>query len=288
VDGWWWKWSANPLQLAPLVMFGVAYFARVRTLARRGAPVPAWRRLSFTLGLVLSFLAVASPIDWLGENRLLSVHMVQHLLLGDLAPLALVLGVTGPVLRPLLAIHSFQRLRVLLLPQVALPVWAVNLCVWHLPVFYEAALHHSAVHALQHILFFTCGLLMWGAVVEVLPGPAWFGTGAKLGYMVVVRAVETVLGNVIFWAGGVFYPTYDAAPRMWGLSALADQGIAGGIMMIEGSIVTICALSWLFLKLAAEGEMRQELLERGIDPRAVDRAVRYGRGRELSPTLDKG
>jgi cytochrome c oxidase assembly factor CtaG len=100
--------------------------------------------------------------------------------------------------------------------------------------------------------------------------------------------VETVIGNVFFWAGSPFYATYEDAPRTWGLSALADQGIAGGIMMIEGSIVTICALAWLFLKLAEEGELRQELLEQGLDRRTVDRAVRYGRGHELSPTLDKG
>jgi hypothetical protein len=66
------------------------------------------------------------------------------------------------------------------------------------------------------------------------------------------------------------------------LSAAADQGLAGGVMMVEGSIVTIGALAWLFLKLAQEGELRQELLEQGLDPRSVKRAVRYGRGQELS------
>ncbi|MGH3105399.1 MAG: cytochrome c oxidase assembly protein, partial [Gaiellaceae bacterium] len=113
------------------------------------------------------------------------------------------------------------------------------------------------------------------------PGPVWFGTGAKLGYIVVVRLLETLLGNVLFWTGSVLYSTYERAERIWGISALADQGIAGGIMMIEGSIVTICALAWLFLRLGAEGELRQELLESGLDPRTVQRAVRYGRAEEL-------
>jgi cytochrome c oxidase assembly factor CtaG len=134
------------------------------------------------------------------------------------------------------------------------------------------------------ICFFTFGALMWAPVVEVLPGPLWFGTAAKFGYVVVVRMLTTVLGNVFFWAGTVFYATYERTDRLLGLSPLADQGTAGAVMMIEGSLVTIGALAWLFLKLAAEGELRQRLLEEGLDPRTVRRAVRYGRGEELSGT----
>ena len=89
---------------------------------------------------------------------------------------------------------------------------------------------------------------MWAPVLEVLPGPAWFGTGAKLGYIVAVRLVETVLGNVFVWSGGVFYRYYEHPAERWGISAHADQGIAGGLMMIEGSIVTLAALAWLFLR----------------------------------------
>jgi putative membrane protein len=97
-----------------------------------------------------------------------------------------------------------------------------------------------------------------------------------------VRVVETVLGNVFFWSGNVFYDVYEHQKRLWGLSALADQGLAGAVMMIEGSIVTLVALAWLFLRMASEGELRQQLLERGLDPRTVRRAVRYGRAEELS------
>jgi cytochrome c oxidase assembly factor CtaG len=140
------------------------------------------------------------------------------------------------------------------------------------------------VHALEHVSFFTAGALMWAAVFEVLPGPEWFGTAAKMGYVVVVRIVSTIVGNVFVWAGTPFYDAYEDAHRPFGLSAEADQGIAGGIMMIEGSIVTIGVLAWLFLRLAQEGELRQELLERGLDPRSVRRAVRYGRGEQLSRT----
>jgi hypothetical protein len=97
-----------------------------------------------------------------------------------------------------------------------------------------------------------------------------------------VRLIQTVLANVFLWAGTVFYGVYRHSTDPWGISALADQGIAGTVMMLEGSIVTLAALAWLFLRLASEGELRQRLLEEGLDPRAVRRAVRYGRGEELS------
>jgi cytochrome c oxidase assembly factor CtaG len=177
---------------------------------------------------------------------------------------------------------AVRRLRFLTHPFGAFPVWALNLVLWHLPFAYEGALHHDAVHAVQHILFFTCGCLMWAPVLEVLPGPEWFGTGLKLAYIVAVRLVETVLGNVFIWSGGVFYRFYEHPAERWGISAHADQGIAGGLMMIEGSLVTLGALAWLFLRLGRESELRQQLLEQGVDPRAATRAVRYGRGGELS------
>jgi putative membrane protein len=275
------SWSFEPIQLATIALAGGAYRVRVRTLARRGTPVPAWRVVSFALGLALVVFALASPLDAYGE-RLFAFHMAQHVVLGDLAALAVVAGLTGPILRPVLAVRTVERLRVLAHPFVALPLWALNLCLWHLPVAYEAALEHDAVHALEHLCFFTFGALMWAPVVEVLPGPEWFGTGAKLGYIVVVRLIETILGNIFLWAGSPFYETYERAERVWGISPLADQGLAGGVMMIEGSLVTIAALAWLFLRLAEEGELRQQLLERGLDPKAVRRAVRYGRGEKVS------
>jgi cytochrome c oxidase assembly factor CtaG len=274
-------WSLEPARLLPLALAAFLYWRRALTLRGRGTPVPGWRQGLFGLGLLLYFAAVASPLDRLGEERLFSLHMLQHVLLGDLAPLCVVAGLTGPLLRPLLAFKTVERLRFLAHPLVALPLWAVNLFAWHIPGAYEAALSSGGVHVLQHLCFFTFGALMWAPVVEVLPGPLWFGTGWKLGYIVVVRLLETVLGNVFLWTGTVVYPTYERAERLWGLSPLADQGIAGGVMMIEGSLVTIGALAWLFLKLGAEGELRQQLLERGLDPRAVQRAVRYGRAEEL-------
>jgi len=276
------SWRLEPLQLVPTLVVAALYWRRVRTLRRRGTPVEPWRPWLFGLGIGLVLLALASPIDAFGEEEFLSFHMLQHVILGDLAPLALVAGLSGPILRPVLALRPVNALRFLAHPLVALPLWTVDLYVWHLPFLYQAALHHDSIHALEHLLFFTCGGLMWAPVLEVLPAPEWFGTGWKLGYIVAVRLIETVLGNVFIWSGKVFYPYYEHAHPLWGISALHDQGLAGAVMMLEGSIVTIAALAWLFLRLASEGELRQELLERGLDPRAVQRAVRYGRAQEFS------
>jgi cytochrome c oxidase assembly factor CtaG len=272
------SWTLDPLQIVPTLVAAAFYTRRVLTLRDRGTPVPRRRIILFSLGIVTLLVAFVSPVHALGE-RMFSFHMLQHVLLGDLAPLALLAGLTGPVLRPALAV--LHRLRFLAHPFVALPLWAVDLYLWHLPYLYDAAVRHDSVHALEHFCFFTGGTIMWLPVLETLPAPEWFGTGAKLGYIAAVRAVETVLGNVFFWSGSVFYTVYYHQNRLWGLSALEDQGIAGAVMMIEGSIVTLVALAWLFLRMASEGELRQQLLERGLDPRAVKRAVRYGRAEEM-------
>jgi putative membrane protein len=274
-------WSFEPLQLVPLALGVLLYAKRARTLARKGTTVEAWRLFLFGFGILLVAVALVSPIASLGEEESFAFHMVQHLLLGDLGPLCIVAGLTGPLLRPVLSVRAIRALRFLAHPLVALPLWTTNLYLWHVPFLWEAALRHQVVHALEHVCFFTAGAIMWAAVVEVLPGPEWFGTAAKMGYIAAVRIASTVLGNVLIWAGSPFYTLYEHAHRPWGLSASADQGIAGGIMMIEGSLVTLGALAWLFLRLAQEGELRQRLLEGGLDPRTVRRAVRYGRGRDL-------
>lgn len=277
-----WVWTFDPLQLAPLLLGAGMYAKRASTLARRGHPVPGARRLSFYAGLALIAAAFITPIDHLGEHHLLSVHMVQHILIGDLAALLVVLGVTGPILRPVLALPLVTKLRVLAHPLVALPLWALNLYVWHLPTLYESALAYGSVHALQHVLFFGTGALMWAALVEPLPGPAWFGTGSKALYVVSVRLLEAILANIFIWSGRPFYDRYVEAERVWGISALADQSTGGSIMMVQGSVLTLGLFGWLFLRWMREGELRQELVERGLDVRAVDRAVRYGRGALLS------
>jgi cytochrome c oxidase assembly factor CtaG len=275
-------WQFEPTQVVPVLAAGGVYALGVRRLTARGRSVPRSRIWAFGCGLAIALLALVSPIDYLGENRMLWVHMVQHLLLGDIAPLLIVLGLSGPILRPVLAVRAVQRLRFLAHPAVALPLWTIDLFGWHLRVAYEAALRHPGVHALEHLCFFACGALMWTAVIEPLPGPVWFGNGAKAVYTLIVRVAGGVLGTLFIWSGHAFYPYYARFEALSHISPLTDQRLAGAIMFTEGSVVTLVAFGWLFLRFAREAEMRQRLVERGELPEALAaRAARYGRSSRL-------
>ena len=280
----------EPLQLVPLVVVGSAYALRARTLSRRDKPVPAWRQLSFAAGVVLILAALASPVAHLGEE-LLVAHMAQHLVLGDLAALLLVLGLTGPLLQPVLSAPGLGWLRALAHPLVALPLWMANLVLWHIPALYQGALSNGALHALEHTSFLGAGVLMWMALLGPLPKPAWFGNPARLAYVIVVRFGGAALGNAFMWAGTVFYPDYASGEASWDIAPLADQGAAGVVMTLEQGLVTLGLFTWLFFRWAEETEERQRLLDlahaRGIplDEARAARAVAAGQGGRLEERL---
>ena len=144
------------VEIAPLQLVGPAvatwgYWRRSRTLAGRGAPVPEWRQWCWYGGVALIVVTLSSPIAIISDE-LFAVHMVEHLLIADLGSLLLVLGLTGPMLAPILRIRELRWLRALAHPAVALPLWAVDFYAWHLPVLYQATLTHDWVHALEHLL----------------------------------------------------------------------------------------------------------------------------------------
>jgi putative membrane protein len=268
------------------------YRHRAGVLADQGREVPRWRRWCFAVGVVLAVAAVSPQVDQL-SSELLIAHMAQHLMLADLAALLLVLGVTGPVLGPLLSLPLLRHARVLAHPLVALPLWVADLYLWHLPVLYQAALRYPLVHALEHAMFLFAGLNMWLALLGPLPKPRWFGNLARLGYVVGVRLAGAVLANALLWSETVFYPWYRPGAARWGLSALQDQSVAGALMMVEGSFLTIGLFAWLFLRSAREDQERQQLLEaaaaRGValSERRAARAVAAGRGSELRERLER-
>jgi cytochrome c oxidase assembly factor CtaG len=213
--------------------------------------------------------------------------MVEHLLIGDIASLLIVLGLTGPLLAPLLRNPVIAKLRVLTHPVVAIVVWATNFYAWHIPALYQAALRHNAIHALEHATFLGFGIAMWMALLGPLPKPAWFSNSWRLVYIVAVRLIGTVLANVLIFAGTTIYPYYRAGDASWHIGTLTDQITAGGVMMVEESFLTIGLFCWLFLKVAREHEERQRLLdyalEQGIalDERRAGRAVAAGRAEDL-------
>jgi cytochrome c oxidase assembly factor CtaG len=271
------RWNLDPLELSVLALVGGLYWRRARTLRRRGHPVPRPRVVAFAAGLLTLFFALASPIDTIGEQRLFSMHMLQHLLLGDVGALLLVLGLHGRLLRPLLSLRLVHRLRVLAHPLVALPLWALNFVVWHLPTLFDAALRHDGIHALQHSLFVAFGMLMWAALLEPLPGPAWFTAPWKIPYVLGMWLVMLVLSQVFIWASHVYYAPYAHDPRLWGMGHLADQKAGGGVMLVESALTMLPALVWVLLRVLKESEARQRLVDAGVAPAVASRAARYGR-----------
>jgi cytochrome c oxidase assembly factor CtaG len=268
------------------LLWWLPYRARVKVLAKERRAVPGWRQACFASGLFVLAVALSPPVDTLAD-QLLVAHMAEHLLIGDIASLLLVLGFTGPLLAPVLRNRYLAHLRVLTHPVVAFTAWVVNFYVWHLPVLYQAALRHDPVHALQHACFLGFGMAMWMALLGPLPKPAWFTNGARLVYIVAVRLAGTVLANAMIFSGSAFYPIYRAGDAHWHISPMADQISAAGVMMVEESLLTIGLFCWLFLKIARENEERQQLLDyaaaQGIelDERRAARAVAAGRGGEL-------
>lgn len=281
------------IELLPLLLAAYLYVKRASTLARKGRPVPLWRQICFAAGLLVIFAAIASPIDYLAEELVIA-HMVEHLMIGDLASLLLVLGLTGPLLQPVLAIRAFDRLKVLANPLIAFPLWAANLFFWHIPVMYDAAYGGAFLHAVEHSLFIFFGCLMWMPVFGPLPKPKWFTAAWNVGYVILVRFTGAILGNVLMWSGTVLYDRYGAGELSWGLTPLQDQSTAGVIMMIEGTFLALGLLAWVFFEAAREGIEKQKLLDlaydRGIEltPERAQRAVAAGHGARLERELRDG
>ena len=236
-------WSWDPLALAASGLAVARYaqaFVRLRQRNPRHASVG--NALLFVAGVAVATLAVVSPLDELAEETLLSAHMAQHLLLGDLAPLLLVLGVRGPIsvfLLPLPILRPLARARLvrdtvnaLLRPAVSFAVWAIALVAWHVPAAYDLALDRPAVHVLEHASLFLGGLLLWIQIVD----PARrhrLSPGRRAAFAAAALATSMALGEVLL-AAAPLYPHYARAiDRPFGLSYASDQNRAALLMMLE-------------------------------------------------------
>jgi cytochrome c oxidase assembly factor CtaG len=276
--------TIGPLVLA--VALWALYDHRCRLLAREGRPIPGWRRACFAGGLVAFLAALLPPLGPLSD-QLLVAHMAEHLLIGDISTLLIVLGLTGPLLVPALRVRAISRLRVLTHPVVAIVCWAVNFYAWHIPGAYQLALRNPGIHAIEHATFFIFGACVWMALLGPLPKPVWFSNWARLVYIIAVRLIGTVLANVFIFGGTVFYPYYRPGDAKWHISPLGDQIWAGSLMMFEESVLTILLFAWLFIKVAGESEERQRLLDYAgthgiaLSEQRAARAVSAGRSEEL-------
>ncbi|MGA9860031.1 MAG: cytochrome c oxidase assembly protein [Solirubrobacteraceae bacterium] len=283
-------------EFSPPLIATIAYLSlyarRAQTLAREGRPVATWRIVSFVVGVLLVAGVQTGPLDTLADSVLVA-HMLQHILIGDIATLLIAFGVTGPVIQPLLHIRAIRPLRTLAHPLIAVALWALNLYAWHLPILYQLAIRHDLVHALEHACLLWFGTLLWLGLIGPLPKPNWFAGWGAIGYVVAVRFLGAIMANVLIWGQTVFYPVYKASDAARGLNALSDQNLTGGVMMFEQIILTTLLLGWLFARFARQDEERQSLIDlatdRGIELSndRAERAARAGSAERLRERLMK-
>jgi putative membrane protein len=248
------RFSVDPVVLSLLALAGLLYVRALGILRRRNLRVSRWQQACWWIGVALLTIGLNGPVDAY-DDVLLSVHMAQHQLIGDLAAPFLLAGLRSPLLlfylpRPaLVALARRRRLRsafrVLRRPLVALPVWVLTTYAWHISALFEGALRHPLLHALQHECFLAANLLLWWPVLEPqrrrMGGQLW-----KIGYVFAARMSTMFLGMVFVFSRGVLYSgVYGSGPRE-GLSALSDQQTAGGTMMSLDIVIMAVAACWFF------------------------------------------
>jgi putative membrane protein len=248
------SWTLDPVPLA-LAALAIALYARAFVRLRRRAPAHAdpSRAVLYAAGVAVSTLALVSPVDTVGEEQLLSAHMLQHLLLGDLGPLLLVLGVRGPIgvfLLPPTVLGVVARgpvrrlLSLLLRPKVALALWLTSIGTWHVPPVYDAAVAHPALHAAEHACFALTGVLAWTLIIDPVHRRR-LTVGQRAMFAFTLLAASSLLAEVLV-ATHALYPHYvDVVDRPFGWSAGQDQSRAALLMMAEQIATLGTAMTFL-------------------------------------------
>jgi cytochrome c oxidase assembly factor CtaG len=236
----WASWSAPPVVVAPAAVALILFVRGFLRLRRRGRPDHADGRRAalFALALALALVALVSPLDAAAETSL-SAHMLQHILIGEAAPAMFLLALRGPLLYfvlPAAVARRFARsaalrggIALLFRPRVSLGVWVVVVAVWHVPVAYDYALSHQAVHHLEHCMFFVAGILAWSQVVDPTRRKA-LPPARRLSCVIVMLVLGLGLASVLLLAGPV-YPAYARSGGLRpGLSPAGDQHAAALVM----------------------------------------------------------
>ncbi|MCW2923668.1 MAG: Cytochrome c oxidase caa3-type, assembly factor CtaG-related protein [Thermoleophilia bacterium] len=278
----------SPIPLVMCVGAALLYLRACSILAGRGRRIPVVQRVSYMTGLALILLATQTFIDPVGEHSLLSLHMLQHLMIADLPAPLLLWGVRAPLLyffwpkRVMVTVARIQPVRAvwawLRTPRVALAVWLVTLYAWHIPVLYEAALTHRLVHDLEHFSFAATGILAWWPLLDPthhrVEGRIW-----KAGYVFGARMIGGILGILLISWPGQVYSTYGDRAAAYGLDALADQQVAGGMMMVVDSLVVLVGVTY-FLVTMDRGAERTNDLDNPVVAAAIARAAQERGGSE--------
>jgi cytochrome c oxidase assembly factor CtaG len=268
-------WSFEPLVVIALtltaVVFAMGWWRLSREAGKHGSR-RIWEVFCFAGGWLALFIALVSPLHAWG-SVLFSAHMSQHEVLMLVAAPLLVLGRPLVVFLWAFPVNWSRRIgnlakipaisrgwQLFTIPLVAWLVHAVALWIWHVPVLFEAVLHHEWVHTLQHVSFLGSALLFWWALIH---GPRGvMGYGAALLYLFTTSIHSGALGALLTVAGSVWYPSYIGLTTSWGLTPLEDQQLGGLIMWIPAGLVYVIAGLALFAGWLREADLRAAKRER--------------------------
>ncbi len=262
------SWSLSPGVLIAAAIVGWVYLRRWRQVRTSGSPraaaeAPTWRLCCFMGSILAALVALVSPLDNLAD-QLFFMHMIQHMLLLDIVPILAILGLTKVILRPLTrSIADLERRAGLLMhPAFAVLLYVSVIYAWHIPAAYDLAVTHPLVHVLEHTTFVLAGGLYWWHLLSPIRPRIHLDGLAPVVYMASTKLFVGALGMGLAFAPHALYPYYAHRARVWGISAIDDQGIAGLIMAIEQSLVMGIALVVLFIRALTESERAQQRRER--------------------------
>jgi putative membrane protein len=266
------QWFSDPFVLVPLALFAGIYvwrFAQARKEAG-GRGAGALQAIAFAGGMLALLAALVSPLDGLGEDYLFSAHMVQHVLLGDIAPLLILLALSRVIMRPATRrlTRVERRLGLFATPGAGLVAWLVLMYLWHIPALYDAAVEYPLVHLLEHVSFFAAGVALWWPLIQPVPMRRRLTGLQPVAYIGTAKAGLAALGIFLTWSTTALYPYYESTPRIWGLTPVEDQNVAGVIMMVEQSVTLAIVLVALFVRMLQESEREQLRRERLEERRA--------------------
>jgi len=262
------QWVPDPAVLAPLALLVGIYVWRFRDARREagGRGAGTLQAAAFAGAMLALLAALVSPIDGLGDHYIFSAHMVQHLLLGDIAPLLLLLSLTRMMMRP--ATRRLTRIEralgPLASPATAIVLWLGLMYLWHVPALYDAASEHAGIHLVEHLCFFAAGIALWWPLIQPVPMRRSLTGMQPLGYIGAAKAGLAALGIYLAWSATAIYPYYEHTPRIWGLTPVEDQNIGGAIMLAEQSMTLVLVMVAVFVRMlirSEEDERRRERLE---------------------------
>jgi putative membrane protein len=250
----WLTWSIHPSTVIGLAALAGLYVWRARSTDAEH-PLSVARKISFFSALLVIFGSLNGPIHDLSDTYLFSAHMVQHLLLTMLMPPLIIYGVPGWMLRPLLRNRTVLAIAQRVTKPVAcFVIFNLVIALWHLPVFYNAAMANHNIHIVEHLMFMSAAVLMWWPITSQLPELPRLSYPGQMLYCFLMILPMSIIAIYISMAEQVLYPAYSVAPRISSLSPLDDQLLGGLIMWVPGGLLFMVIMTVVFFKWAARGE----------------------------------